>query len=905
MSQRKSLSDNKLGKFARLGRLAGTRGVQRAITETLESRKLMTVTVNSAIPVQQVVQGTTTASVDVSKLFSTNATANRVVALTIQGGSGTSAVTYNLNVGLYDQPYATRTAATVTTNNFLSYVGKGSFTNSVFHRSLNFQDNSKPAQFLQGGGFTTNGNGSLSSIADDNPINLEFDNSRSNTAGTISMARTSDPNSATAGFFFNTQDNSAIFDQPGNQYAVFGQVLGNGLQSLTDISSLKRIDASVPFTGTTPQTFEGFPVVGYPNGTTPAPSNYLVLKTATVVKPSTYVTYQVSSSNPGLVGVRLSDSGSITFNAAKGQTGSATITVIGTDLSGATNQATFQAKVVSGGTLGVKLNDVVVTKGQAAVNVGNAALTAPLTASLVLMSTGLNDLTVSGIDFPAGYSLKGSAPTTILAGSTFTVQVAVDTSKLGTQAGRIVIHTNDGANPDFSVALTANVHSTIQVSVNGNEIAAVNAPTVQLGTLSAGSTTTAKVQLVNSGTSALTISSIDLPAGYTLVETLPATISVGGFVQFTVAVDTSVGGTKKGNIVVHSTDALTPAFTVPVTATVFTSLVLDNKTVKTIVFTEADGTQGTLSLVGPGKLSAQIVGENLSAKTVKGVLTILQPGASLQGLTLTGTNSKSNLTLTSKGKDKQIGLGDITVSGTKSSVGTLNLSPAVLSGTANIQGSIAGLSVAGISGGNLSVGSSKVGGKPRMQLDLGSLRQASVHVLTNGITAVTASGLDSSDLVGRVGLSSVTVSGTVLNSQIEAGSFISALTARSLDGSKVLAGTKGAGVDGMGLAPTTQAELGKGSIGSVTLRGKSSTFSGSVIAAAKLGNLALGSVVPPSKALPAAVASSVIGNLITTFSGKVGSKSFSLSAINDQKTLKAALKSAKVTLPSTLTVTVY
>lgn len=127
----------------------------------------------------------------------------------------------DLDVELYD------TDKPVTVQNFLLYVQGGSYnTNMFFHRV-------EPNFVLQGGGFevvergTTNAD--VVSIPTFPPITNEFNVGKfySNTYGTIAMAKTSDPNSATSQFFFNLADNSAALDNPNNSggFTVFGRVI--------------------------------------------------------------------------------------------------------------------------------------------------------------------------------------------------------------------------------------------------------------------------------------------------------------------------------------------------------------------------------------------------------------------------------------------------------------------------------------------------------------------------------------------------------------------------------------------------------------------------------------------------------------------------------------------------------
>ncbi len=108
--------------------------------------------------------------------------------------------------------------APVTVENFLSYVKEGFYSNTIFHRVIK-------GFMIQGGGLTMR----MEDKATHAPIKNEADNGVANARGTIAMARTSDPHSATAQFFINTVDNDFLnFSSPTPQgwgYCVFGQVV--------------------------------------------------------------------------------------------------------------------------------------------------------------------------------------------------------------------------------------------------------------------------------------------------------------------------------------------------------------------------------------------------------------------------------------------------------------------------------------------------------------------------------------------------------------------------------------------------------------------------------------------------------------------------------------------------------
>jgi peptidyl-prolyl cis-trans isomerase B (cyclophilin B) len=118
-----------------------------------------------------------------------------------------------------------------TVANFLAYVEAGHYNNTIFHRVIkNFM--------IQGGGFEPNMN-QKPCLA---PIENEAANGLKNKRGSIAMARTNDPHSATAQFFINTVDNDFLdFKSPSGQgwgYCVFGEVV-EGLDVVDNIRAVR------------------------------------------------------------------------------------------------------------------------------------------------------------------------------------------------------------------------------------------------------------------------------------------------------------------------------------------------------------------------------------------------------------------------------------------------------------------------------------------------------------------------------------------------------------------------------------------------------------------------------------------------------------------------------------------
>ncbi|MCU0734147.1 MAG: peptidylprolyl isomerase [Methylotetracoccus sp.] len=147
--------------------------------------------------------------------------------------------------------------APVSTKNFVTYVQEGQYDGTIFHRVI-------PGFMAQGGGYTE----AFKQKTTHEPIKNEADNGLKNKRGTVAMARTSDPNSATAQFFINYVDNAFLdYKSPTPQgwgYAVFGEVV-EGMNIVDDM-------AKIP-------TGPGGPMP------TDVPSKPIVIQKATVISP--------------------------------------------------------------------------------------------------------------------------------------------------------------------------------------------------------------------------------------------------------------------------------------------------------------------------------------------------------------------------------------------------------------------------------------------------------------------------------------------------------------------------------------------------------------------------------------------------------------------------------------------
>ncbi|SFF06427.1 peptidyl-prolyl cis-trans isomerase A (cyclophilin A)/peptidyl-prolyl cis-trans isomerase B (cyclophilin B) [Nitrosomonas sp. Nm166] len=166
-------------------------------------------------------------------------------------------VSFNLNVSAANIKVEMRTnvgnvvfelypdKAPKTVANFLQYVENGFYKNTIFHRVI-------PNFMIQGGGFDTTFNQKPTQP----PIQNEAANGLKNEIGTIAMARTPDPHSATAQFFINVANNAFLNykapNQSGYGYTVFGKVI-NGMDVVHKIASIPT-GSGGPFSSDVPKS---------------------------------------------------------------------------------------------------------------------------------------------------------------------------------------------------------------------------------------------------------------------------------------------------------------------------------------------------------------------------------------------------------------------------------------------------------------------------------------------------------------------------------------------------------------------------------------------------------------------------------------------------------------------------
>jgi cyclophilin family peptidyl-prolyl cis-trans isomerase len=227
-----------------------------------------------------------------------------------------------------------------TVANFLNYVTTGRYNNDIFHRlATNF--------VLQGGGFTfQTGPNRVTAVTTDPTVANEFDNTnRPNVVGTIAMAKLGgDPNSASSQFFFNLVDNTTTLGPDNNGgFTVFGKVMsGADMRIVNTLSAFPVHDESLTNSAFNTLPLQNYSGTNFPNDATAA--NFALISSIDIIRRSEQLTYSViNNSNPSAVTATIIAGDRLNLHPLS--TGTSTVTVRATDLSGATVDATFTVNV--------------------------------------------------------------------------------------------------------------------------------------------------------------------------------------------------------------------------------------------------------------------------------------------------------------------------------------------------------------------------------------------------------------------------------------------------------------------------------------------------------------------------------------------------------------------------------
>ncbi len=277
---------------------------------------------------------------------------------TMGGGSGTSIdlrtyfglpdvtgqiVQFDTVMGRYNfEVFPTDTPLTAA--NFLGYVNRGAYNNTIIHRSV-------PGFVVQGGGYTSSVN--ASHIPVEAQVRNEF--KKNNVRGTVAMAKTAvSPDTATSEWFVNLADNRANLDNQNGGFTVFARVLGNGMNVIDAVAALQS--ATIGFSATV--SLDNVPVRNVVAGQTQVLLQNLVTVNTVRVVPiyppagggASVLSFSVTNSNSGVVTAAITGS---TLTLTPVASGTASITVRATDTNNSTVESTFGVTVQAASPIGL------------------------------------------------------------------------------------------------------------------------------------------------------------------------------------------------------------------------------------------------------------------------------------------------------------------------------------------------------------------------------------------------------------------------------------------------------------------------------------------------------------------------------------------------------------------------
>ncbi len=769
-----------------------------------------------------------------------------------------------------------------TVADFLAYANAGDYTNTIFHRSVNFETGNggsptAPADIVQGGGYVVNNSsGMLEHIAVNNPVADEYTTATfGDLQGTLALAKTGDADSGTSEFFFNVNDNTAALDTPTagsdgttTSYTAFGAVL-SGLSTTVDtIAGYNTADVS--------STFADLPLKGVTAAQISSGSyteSDLVYTTSVTAAAGT--TYTATSDDPALVTPTVTD-GVLSFAYGAGKTGVADVTVTATNYDKTTASTTFAVTVP-----GTAATPTAVPFTAPAVTTGQSVTFDPLAGDTSTATAAFDPSTVTVTTAPAHGTAtvnasSGQITYTPAAGytGTDTLQYTVaDTAAAVSNPAVVTLTTVPTAavvtiggtapatlsftQPDGTVATIRVAGGTAAVSFASYAVTVGKTATAVTAT-GAGATVDSvavtdtrrfgNAALFVTSTKPISIGSITNPSSMSIIQaptvTLTGTLDIGG------GLGGGVGGVTLGGL-----DGATVTLAARPTGT--------NLFVPTVVNSAVDAT-GSLSRIQSTSWTVNNGGTyNVSAVSVSDLIV---PGGFADGLALTGRGY------------------DVIVATVGTPSAPWDLSGSVYHATLTNPAAAWGLSAAGV------VQNLKVTGNLNSTVDVAAINQMSV---TGNLASAVVQTTEAYSARGSE-LRSLKVGGTISNSTLFAAGNVGAISAGAITGSRLYAGVALSEAQDSALPAATSDLTGPAKIASITLPAGGS-FTGSLIAAYQMGTLRLGTVGTSDGGTAFGVASAKVASLRAALSSGA-TLALSAPQFKTAATLAAAIAAEKVTL---------
>jgi peptidyl-prolyl cis-trans isomerase A (cyclophilin A) len=639
--------------------------------ESLEGRLMLSAAVIGDIDDLTVARNTSPTVIALADKFDDTAVSGTLVRFQTDLG--------NYVLHLYD------TATPITVANFLNYVEDGDYIDSFFHRTATI--GSTEIAIVQGGGFTID-NFTLDVVPTDPPIVNEFSASRPNVRGTIAMAKTANPDSATSQFFFNTINNPAL-DNPANSggFTVFGEVYG-GMAVIDAIADLPRFNINAIFGLSASGPLGEVPLRNIQGSQLDGEANFVVMRGAAVVDE---LTYAVSSSNPSLVTAAVVN-GLLQLTYAPDADGSANITVTATDQLGNAVQQVFSVDVQS---LPVANDDnVTVVQG-----------TSPVTVNVLANDTdadgALVPSTLTIVTGPESGAIEVNEATGVV---TF---VPPSAEFLGTVTFSYTVDDNDG---NTSNVATATVTISTQLPPVGNDDA-VRTPRGQAVDIDVLANDTD----AEDGIDPTTVTIVDT-ANHGTTQVDPVT----GVVTYTPAA--GFVGTDTFTYI-FADDAAAVSQEATVTVVVDYVVTVDGDTVKSVTYTDGDGTEVTIDVKNGNANLVFDVPANVTQTNNKGKVTLAGGASELLTLNLTQSGDSTQVKVKTKGgTDGLAAFGDILAEGSVQQIAAKTVN---LLGDVSIGGSLEKLELNNIAAsGLISIGAGT--GNKELQIKLNAALATSI-----------------------------------------------------------------------------------------------------------------------------------------------------------------------------------
>ncbi len=225
----------------------------------------------------------------------------------------------------------------------------------------------------------------------------------------------------------------------------------------------------------------------------------------------------------------------------------------------------------------VLLNGVSLVDGSASVDFGTVTVgTTGPTRTLVIRNDGKGPLSVGGLKLPAGFSLLDAPAGHLDAGDSTTFTIRMDSASIASRSARLSFATNDADENPFDFAIHGKViakqpppvATAARITVwlvrpSRSSIAIADGLTTAIDfapVLVGGESSTRTFRVANEGTAMLNLGTVQLPAGFRLIQPLASSIAPGETDEFTVALDTSSAGQHGGQVSFATSDAHATVF---------------------------------------------------------------------------------------------------------------------------------------------------------------------------------------------------------------------------------------------------------------------------------------------------------------------------------------------------------